>query len=245
MITRVRHPSGSHHSLRLHLGLHHLDLPVLELELDERAVIAAAALVTGALVGAAGVTARNTSRLKSLRRHVAVAQKEVDSTRVIAMKDVEAAKQFGAARIFKDLLPTCDNLDRALTAAATSASGSISGSLSGSASVSAAVSREGDACSLHSGIELTRKELLKVLAVHGVKPIPIAVGDKFSPDLCEAMMTKPLRGLEESVNGGDGDGDVDAAVDTVSDVFLPGYTLHDRVIRPVQVSVYKDDMAMS
>ena len=245
MITRVRHPSGSHHSLRLHLGLHHLDLPVLELELDERAVIAAAALVTGVLVGAAGATARNTSRLTALRRHVAVAQKEVDSTRVIAMKDVEAAKQFGAARIFKDLLPTCDNLDRALTAAATSASGS--GSLSGSASVSAAVSREGDACSLHSGIELTRKELLKVLAVHGVKPIPIAVGDKFSPDLCEAMMTKPLRGLEESVNGGDGTVDVDAAaaVDTVSDVFLPGYTLHDRVIRPVQVSVYKDDMVMS
>ena len=243
MITRVRHPSGSHHSLRLHLGLHHLDLPVLELELDERAVIAAAALVTGVLVGAAGATARNTSRLTALRRHVAVAQKEVDSTRVIAMKDVEAAKQFGAARIFKDLLPTCDNLDRALTAAATSASGS--GSLSGSASVSAAVSREGDACSLHSGIELTRKELLKVLAVHGVKPIPIAVGDKFSPDLCEAMMTKPLRGLEESVNGGDGTVDGSAAVDTVSDVFLQGYTLHDRVIRPVQVSVYKDDMVMS
>lgn len=241
MIRRVRDQSGNHHCLHLKLG----DLPALNLG-DERFIIglsgAAVGLATGAII--TSIVARG--RMINLRKHLIATRNEVESTRKISQNDVLLAKQFGTTNVFKDLLPTCDNIDRALASHPSSSSDNNRDSSSDWDRDSA----------LRSGIELTRNELLKVLLKHGVAPIAVTPGDVFSPDLCEAMLAQPLPPLTstptpattlaststEAVSGTEtGTGTVAVAVaGTISGVFLPGYTMHDRVIRPAQVGVYRD-----
>jgi molecular chaperone GrpE len=254
MMRRVKDPKGDHHNINIKVG----DLPHLNLG-DERVAIGVSAAVVGLAIGVIGVAIITRTRMNNLRRHVIAARKESESARQIAQNDIALAKQFGTTQVFKDLLPTCDNIDRALSA---------------SSSTSAQTFADDSSASLRSGIELTRKELLKVLAKHGVLPIPVSVGDVFNPDMCEAMLTQPIP-TPSGGDGGDGSGDGSgdrsddmhtcdnsdnsggsdssssssgssatppmAVAGSISGVFLPGYTMHQRVIRPVQVGVYRDD----
>ena len=61
---------------------------------------------------------------------------------------------------------------------------------------------------------------MSVLENEGVKEIAPKVGDKFSPDTMNAVETK--EGEEENI---------------VLDVHVKGYKLHDRLIRPANVTV--------
>lgn len=241
MIRRFRDQNGDY-CLRVKLG----DLPAYNLG-DERFVIGFGGVTLGLATGAGVASVIARGRIGLLRRHLIAARNEVESTRKISQNDVRLAKQFGTTSVFKDLLPTCDNIDRALSA---------------SASIS---SCDGDSkgSSLRSGLELTRKELLKVLQKHGVAPLDVTEGDVFSPDLCEAMLAQPLPALvnigcedEEDTNRNDdiskqkdttrATGPVttssssEAVAGTISGVFLKGYSMHGRVIRPAQVGVYRD-----
>lgn len=71
------------------------------------------------------------------------------------------------------------------------------------------------------GLRLTLRQLEEALASQGVERIA-AVGRPFDPRLHEAVTTVPAAGV---------------ARDTVVDELLPGYQIHDRVVRPAQVSV--------
>ena len=73
------------------------------------------------------------------------------------------------------------------------------------------------------GFQYIYKNLVSVLENEGVKEIAPKVGDKFSPDTMNAVETK--EGEEENI---------------VLDVHVKGYKLHDRLIRPANVSVSKN-----
>lgn len=74
---------------------------------------------------------------------------------------------------------------------------------------------------LISGVEMTEKELLTIFERYGIKPIP-AEGQPFDPHVHEAMYELP----DPSVPQG-----------TVVQVVQPGYTLHDRTLRPARVGI--------
>jgi molecular chaperone GrpE len=94
-------------------------------------------------------------------------QAEFENFRRRGLKERQEAHNFGHQNIVKDLLPTVDNLDRAIAA-------------------SSEGSGDGDLQVLLQGIELVRRELLGVLDKHGVVKIE-ATGRHFDPELHEAM----------------------------------------------------------
>jgi molecular chaperone GrpE len=77
--------------------------------------------------------------------------------------------------------------------------------------------------SLLEGVELTERELLKVLEKHGVKKFE-PTGEKFDPNLHQAMYEVPDASLP---NG------------TIAKVVQAGYMIGDRVLRPALVGVVK------
>lgn len=112
------------------------------------------------------------------------------------------AEQYGGSKLARDMLPVYDNMKRALEAAT-------------------AEQREG-AKALIEGIELTMRELLKVFEKHGIVVVSPQVGDRFDPNMHEAMFEAPLPGT----NAGD-----------IIQVSAEGFMLHDRLLRPAQVGV--------
>jgi len=95
---------------------------------------------------------------------------DFDNFRKRALKEREEAHHFGHQNLVKDLLPTVDNLERAVEHARRSGEESASG--------------------LTEGVELVLRELHAVLAKHGVTPID-PLGQPFDPNLHEAMAQVP------------------------------------------------------
>jgi molecular chaperone GrpE len=83
-----------------------------------------------------------------------------------ALKDREEAHQFGHQNLVKDLLPSVDNLERAIDHARKGG--------------------EGGQGALLEGVELVLRELESVLAKHGVISVE-ALGQPFDPGLHEAV----------------------------------------------------------
>jgi len=102
-------------------------------------------------------------------------------------------------RLIKELLPVLDDFDLAMTAARQSESYE----------------------QLIGGVDAILRKLRETLQKQGVGVIE-AVGQKFNPDLHEAVMV---------------DSTTDAEEDTVTAELRKGYTLHERVIRPTLVKV--------
>ena len=75
---------------------------------------------------------------------------------------------------------------------------------------------------LVEGIELTMRELLNVFTKHGMEIIVPQVGDRFDPQLHQAMFEAPLPGT----TAGD-----------IIQIAAEGFMLHDRLLRPAQVGV--------
>lgn len=77
--------------------------------------------------------------------------------------------------------------------------------------------------SLVTGVEMTEKSLLEAFEKNHIKRID-PVGERLNPHYHEAMVE-----IE----------DPERAAGTVSQVFEPGYVLHDRLLRPARVAVSK------
>ena len=110
-------------------------------------------------------------------------------------------KKYANQSLLRELLPIIDNLELAIKAAAESKDGT-------------------DACLL-DGVELTRKEILKVFENFHVEPID-AIGKPFDPNFHEAVMR------EESD---------EHPQNTVVNELQKGYLMHDRLLRPSMVVV--------
>lgn len=112
------------------------------------------------------------------------------------------AEQYGGSKLARDMLPVYDNMKRALDAATEE--------------------QRAGAKALIEGIELTMRELVNVFSKHGMTVIAPQVGDRFDPNIHEAMFEAPLPGT----NAGD-----------IIQVSAEGFMLHDRLLRPAQVGV--------
>ena len=128
-------------------------------------------------------------------------QADFENFRRRTLKEREEAYQYGHQNLVKDLLPTVDNLERAIGHARKSGHEDLDGLL--------------------QGIDLVQRELMGVLAKHGVTEIG-ALGQAFDPSVHEALAQVE---------------DPTVPANTVVQVFQRGYRLRDRLLRPAQVVV--------
>ena len=127
---------------------------------------------------------------------------DAENARKRSEKDRREAENYGGSKLARDLLPVFDNMKRALEAATEEQK-----------TVSAA---------LIEGVELTMREMQNVFAKHGIEIIAPQVGDRFDPQLHQAMFEAPVPGTKS--------GDI-------IQVAAEGFLLHDRLLRPAQVGV--------
>lgn len=132
---------------------------------------------------------------------------EMENLRRRTEKQVADERVYGIASFARDILGVADNMRRALDA--------VTPELRATA--------DSGVKALIEGVELTERELLRVLEKHGVKKLE-PLGNKFDPNLHQAMYEVP----DPSVPSG-----------TVAQVMQAGYTIGDRVLRPAMVAVTK------
>jgi len=127
---------------------------------------------------------------------------DAENARKRSEKDRREAQNYGGSKLARDMLPVYDNMKRAIEAA-TDEQKEVAGPLI-------------------EGIQLTMRELLNVFSKHGMTVIAPEVGDRFDPQMHEAMFEAPLPGTK----AGD-----------IIQVSAEGFMLHDRILRPAQVGV--------
>jgi molecular chaperone GrpE len=78
---------------------------------------------------------------------------------------------------------------------------------------------------IYVGVAATERELMRVLESNGIRRIE-PMDEKFDPNLHEVMFEAAVPGKEAG---------------TIIQVIDPGYTIHERLLRPARVGVAKDD----
>ncbi|GHF02403.1 protein GrpE [Aliiroseovarius zhejiangensis] len=126
---------------------------------------------------------------------------DAENTRKRGERDRREAEQYGGSKLARDMLPVYDNMKRALEAAGEAGDG---------------------AKALVEGVELTMRSLLNIFEKHGIRLLSPEIGDKFDPEVHEAMFEAPVPGTK----AGD-----------IIQVMGEGFMLHDRLLRPAQVGV--------
>ena len=129
---------------------------------------------------------------------------EFDNYKKRSAKEMADFRKFANESIIKQLLTVVDNLERAI------ASGR-------------ADSEKKDQSSIVEGVEMTHRDIMKLLESFSVKPVE-AEGKPFDPAFHQAVTH------QESD---------DCPDNTVITEFQKGYLLHDRLIRPSMVVVSK------
>ncbi|ARC87209.1 nucleotide exchange factor GrpE [Rhodovulum sp. MB263] len=161
---------------------------------------------TAAEIDPPELTAEEIEALKAerdeLRDRFMRALADAENARKRADRDRREAENYGGSKLARDMLPVYDNLSRALE-------------------VVTDEQREANAALLE-GVELTLRELLNVFAKHGIERVAPEAGDKFDPQLHQAMFEAPV----PETKAGD-----------IIQVMAVGFMLHDRLLRPAQVGV--------
>ncbi len=127
---------------------------------------------------------------------------DAENARKRADKQRREAEQYGGAKLARDVLPVYDNMKRAMDAVTDDQRAQFGAVL--------------------EGVELTMRELLNVFKKHGIELISPQVGDRFDPQMHEAMFEAPVPGTK----AGD-----------IIQVSAEGFMLHERLLRPAQVGV--------
>jgi molecular chaperone GrpE len=132
---------------------------------------------------------------------------EMDNLRKRMAREIDDTRSYAITKFARDMLTATDSLSRALLVLPAETRDTADGPLK----------------SLIDGIDLTEREMQRLLAVHGVKPIE-AEGQKFDPHKHQAMFEVPDPTRPEG---------------TVVQVVQAGYAIGDRVLRPAMVGVAK------
>jgi len=127
---------------------------------------------------------------------------EAENIRKRGQRERRDAETYGASKLARELLPVADNLARALGAVT--------------------VEQREVSKALIEGIELTQRELLGALAKSKITPITPTVGDKFDPNIHQAMFEAPVPNSKAG---------------HIIQVMNDGYMIADRLLRPAQVGV--------
>jgi molecular chaperone GrpE len=186
--------------------------PSPELEEALREAEAAVEARQAARSGARGAAANETlereladarAEKERLEERLVRLQADFENFRKRTLRERQEALSYGHELVVKDLLPVVDNLERAIEHASVSTGADFEGML--------------------QGVELVRRELLGVLAKHGVSTIE-AEGEVFDPNLHEALAQME----DDKVPAG-----------RVGRMLQKGYRLRDRLLRPARVMVSK------
>lgn len=132
-------------------------------------------------------------------------QADFENFRKRMARDVKAAEARGIGKLAKELLPALDNLDRALAAA----------------EAGAPAGENQPEQHLAAGVRLVHDELMAGLGRAGIERFS-PLGERFDPNLHEAMVQQPVEGAESG---------------TVVEVYQSGYRLDGLVLRPARVVV--------
>lgn len=139
---------------------------------------------------------------EALKDRLLRALADAENSRKRSERDRQEAANFGGSKLGRDLLPVYDNLVRAIELADDE-------------------QREA-AKAVFQGVELTLRELINVFSKHGIVPINPEVGEKFDPQIHQAMFEAPVP---------------DTKAGDIIQVMAQGFTIHDRLLRPAQVGV--------
>ncbi len=137
------------------------------------------------------------AKLAEMRETVLRERAELDNQRKRLQRDLDQARRFANEKLLGDLLPVLDNLERGLAV------------------------EVGDPATLRSGVELTLRELQRVVEAGGLKSVGI-VGEAFDPERHQAMAMVA---------------NADHPSGRVVEVMQKGYVLNERLLRPALVSV--------
>ena len=130
---------------------------------------------------------------------------EMENLRRRTEREVADARVYGVTNFARDIVGVADGMERAMKA--------LDDGLREKA--------DDGVKALLDGVELTERELLKVLEKHGVTKLE-PKGQKFDPNMHQAMFEMP----DPSVPAG-----------MVTQVVQPGYKIGERVLRPAMVGV--------
>ena len=136
---------------------------------------------------------------------------EMENLRKRTEREIGDTRSYAIAGFARDMLTATDSLSRALMVLPAEARESADPTVR----------------SLIEGIEMTEREMQRLLAKHGVKPIE-AEGQKFDPHKHQAMFEVPDPTRPEG---------------TVVQVVQAGFAIGDRVLRPAMVGVAKGGSA--
>jgi molecular chaperone GrpE len=139
---------------------------------------------------------------EALKDRVMRALAEAENQRKRGERNRRDAEVYGGAKLAKDMLSVFDNMTRALD------------------TIDDAQRETSKA--LIDGIELTRRELLSVFKAHKIEEISPAVGDKFNPQIHEAMFEAPVPDIKAG---------------HIIQVLSHGFMIGDRLLRAAQVGV--------
>ncbi len=137
-----------------------------------------------------------------LQDRVMRALAEAENVRKRGERDRREAERYGGSRLARDILPVHDNLARALS--------------------SATLEQREVSSGLIDGVGLTMRELLNVFKKHGIERVAPEHGERFNPQLHQAIFEAPVPDTE----AGD-----------IIEVTEVGFTLNDRLLRPAKVGV--------
>ncbi|MEO0342506.1 MAG: nucleotide exchange factor GrpE [Pseudomonadota bacterium] len=153
----------------------------------------------------AGPTDRETeleSENNELKDKLLRAMAEMENLRKRAERDRRDAEVYGGQRLARDLLSVYDNMDRAMSV--------IDEEL------------KEKAAALVEGLELTKKGLLDAFSKHQIEPINPAEGEKFDPNLHQAMFEAPVPGTKPG---------------HIIQVMNVGFKIGERLLRAADVGV--------
>jgi molecular chaperone GrpE len=162
---------------------------------------------TEARADAPDVVAALTREVAELKDKHLRALAEMENLRRRTEREVVDSRLYAITGFARDVLGIADNMRRALE----------------TVGPGVREAAEGGVKPLIEGVELTERELLKVLEKHGVKKFE-PLGAKFDPNLHQAMYEVP----DPSVPTG-----------TVVQVIQAGFKIGERMLRPAMVAVSK------
>lgn len=136
---------------------------------------------------------------------------ETENVRRRAQREREEQVRYAAAGFARELLNVADNLRRALDAVP-------AGALESDEALK----------TLADGVALTERELLAAFERNGVRKIEPGAGERFDPNLHQAMFEVPNTGQPAG---------------TVVQVMQPGWIMHDRLLRPALIGIAKGSPA--
>ena len=139
---------------------------------------------------------------EALKDRLMRALAEAENQRKRGERNRRDAEVYGGAKLAKDMLSVFDNMSRALD------------------TIDDAQRETSKA--LIDGIELTRRELLSVFKTHKIDEVSPAVGDKFNPQIHEAMFEAPVPDIKAG---------------HIIQVVSHGFMIGDRLLRAAQVGV--------